>query len=212
MKDLQVFTTEHGVATLILKEIPYQGKAYIILRDSLEPMALAGECADFCRVCGAEEIYAAGSDALSEYPFHTAMWEMSCLRETIPDTDAALFPVQERTLGRWQEIYNRKVRRVPNGAWMTQKDGEEMLKKGDGYFIHRSGVLLGIGRAGAGRIDWVASVTPGGGGDVVKALAHATTEERISLTAASANRKAVALYESLGFLKTTEISRWYRIR
>ena len=29
MKDLQVFTTEHGVASLILKEIPYQGTAYI---------------------------------------------------------------------------------------------------------------------------------------------------------------------------------------
>ena len=212
MKDLQVFTTEHGVATLILKEIPYQEKAYVILRDSMEPIALARECADFCRACGAEQIYATGSAVLSEYPFHTAMWEMSCIRESFPDTDAALFPVQEQTLARWRDIYNQKVRKVPNGAWMTHGDGEEMLKKGDGYFIHRSGVLLGIGRAGADRIDWVASVTPGGGGEVVRALIHATTEDRISLTVASTNQKAVALYESLGFLKTAEISRWYQIR
>lgn len=212
MKDLQVFTTEHGVASLILKEIPYQETAYIILRDSLEPLALARECADFCRACGGSRIYATGSDALTEYPFYTSMWEMCCLRESLPDTDAALWPVQEKTLKTWQDIYNQKVWNVPNGAWMTRSDAEKMLDTGDGYFVHRGDTLLGIGRAGAGRIDWVASVTPGAGADAVKALAHAATEDTISLTVASANQKAVKLYERLGFLRTAEISRWYRIR
>lgn len=212
MKDLQLFTTEHGVASLILKEIPYQETAYIILRDSLEPMALAQECADFCRACGAEKIYAAGSDVLAEFPFYTAMWEMSCFRESIPDTDAALWPVQEKTLTRWQDLYNQKVRKVPNGAWMTNSDGEKMLASGDGYFVHRGDRLLGIGRASADRIDWVASVVPGAGADVVKALAHAATEDTISLTVASANQKAVKLYESLGFLRKGEISKWYQLR
>ena len=77
MKDFPFFTTEHGVATLILKEIPYQETAYIILRDSQEPLALAGECVDFCRACGAERIYATGHDVLAAYPLYTAMWEMS---------------------------------------------------------------------------------------------------------------------------------------
>ena len=40
MKDFPVFTTEYGVASLILKEIPYQGTAYITLQDSLEPEKL----------------------------------------------------------------------------------------------------------------------------------------------------------------------------
>ncbi len=212
MKDLQVFTTEHGVASLILKEIPYQETAYVILRDSLEPMALARECADFCRACGGSRIYATGSDALTEYPFYTAMWEMCCVRESLPDTDAALWPVQEKTLKTWQDIYNQKVRNVPNGAWMTHADAVKMLETGDGYFIHRGDTLLGIGRAGADRIDWVASVILGAGADVVKALAHAATEDTLSLTVASANQKAVTLYERLGFLRTAEISKWYRIR
>ena len=146
MKDLPVFTTEHGAATLILKEIPYQETAYIILRDSLEPLALAKECAEFCRACGAEKIYVTGHDTLSAYPFYTAMWEMSCLRKSIPDTDAALWPVQEKTLTQWQRIYNEKVKKVPNGAWMTNADAEKMLQDGDGYFIHRGETLLGIGR------------------------------------------------------------------
>ena len=212
MKNLPVFTTEYGVATLILKEIPYQETAYIILHDTLEPLLLAKECADFCRACGAERIYARGNDALEKYPLFTAMWEMTCLRESIPDTDAALWPVQEQTLTQWQEIYNQKVKTVPNGAWMTDADAKDMLAKGDGYFVHRGDTLLGIGKVSADRIDWVASVKPGAGADVVKALIHATTEDRVSLTVASVNQKAVTLYESLGFLKTAEIARWYTIR
>ena len=212
MKNLPVFTTEYGVASLILKEIPYQETAYIILQDTLEPLLLAKECADFCRACGAERIYARGNDALEKYPLFTAMWEMTCLRESIPDTDAALWPVQEQTLTQWQEIYNQKVKTVPNGAWMTDADAKDILSKGDGYFVHRGDTLLGIGKASTDRIDWVASVKPGAGADVVKALIHATTENRVSLTVASVNRKAVTLYERLGFLKTAEIARWYTIR
>ncbi|MDO5546394.1 MAG: hypothetical protein Q4F81_11360 [Eubacteriales bacterium] len=212
MKDLPVFTTEHGAATLILKEIPYQETAYVILRDSLEPQALVRECADFCRACGAEKIYATGHDTLAVYPFYTAMWEMSCIREGIPDTDAALWPAQEKTLPQWQKIYNEKVKKVPNGAWMTNADAEKMMQTGDGYFIHRGETLLGIGRVSADRIDWVASVTPGAGADVVKALAHAATEDTIKLTVASVNQKAVQLYERLGFLQTAEISQWYQLR
>ena len=151
MKNLPVCTTEYGVATLILKEIPYQETAYIILQDTREPLLLARECANFCRACGAERIYARGNDALAEYPFFTAMWEMTCLRESIQDTDAALWPVQERTLTQWQEIYNQKVKTVPNGAWMTDADAKDMLSKGDGYFVHRGNTLLGIGKLGIHR-------------------------------------------------------------
>lgn len=212
MKDIPIFTTEYGVASLVLKEIPYQGSAYVIIRDSLEPEKLIGECASFCRACGAEEIYATGHAALETWPFYAAMWEMRCMASALPETDAALWPVQEETVEEWRAIYNKKVRRVPNGAWMTSADAAQMLKKGDGYFIHRGGMLLGIGRAQADTIDWVASVQPGAGREVVAALSSLLTEETVTLTAASTNEKAVRLYESLGFIKAKEISRWYRIR
>lgn len=212
MKDFPVFTTKYGVSSLILKEIPYQQTAYIIIRDSQEPEKLLEESTDFCRVCGAERIYATGSPVLDSRPFFTAMWEMRCPRTALPDTDAALWPVQEQTLEQWREIYNQKVKKVPNGAWMTAADGKQMLKKGDGYFIHRGDTLLGIGRASGDMIDWVASLKPGAGRDVVAALSHVVTEDTVRLTAASANGKAIQLYERLGFIKTAEISRWYRVK
>lgn len=211
MRDFPVFTTQYGVASLVLKEIPYRQCAYVIIRDSLEPEKLLEECVTFCRVCGAETIYATGHEILKQYPFYTAMWEMRCDRKSLRESGAALFPVQEKTLERWRSIYNEKVVKVPNGAWMTGADGKKMLQKGDGYFIHREGVLLGIGRASGGCIDWVASLRTGAGEAVVAALATLLTEETAELTVASTNTKAVALYERLGFAAVKEISRWYRV-
>ena len=211
MKDFPMFTTEFGVASLVLKEVPYQDCAYIIIRDALQPEELLKECVSFCRMCGAEWIYATGHKILEEKPLYTALIEMRCTVDSLPDTDAALFPVQERTLRQWLDIYNQKIVSVPNGAWMTDADGRKMLERGDGYFVHRGDKLLGIGMADAETIHWVASVQPGAGRDVVLALAHAVTADTVTLTVASENKKALNLYENLGFLKTKEISRWYRV-
>ena len=211
MKDIPVFATEYGIASLVLKEIPYQSAAYVTVRDSLEPERLLEECIGFCRACGADRIYATGHSELESRPLYTAMWQMQCSLEALPDTDAALWPVQENTLKQWQQIYNDKVRNLPNGAWMTDADARKMIDKGDGYFIHRGETLLGIGRASGDTIDWVASLQPGAGRDVLLALSHAITEETVLLTVASVNIKAVKLYENLGFLKNKELSRWFQI-
>ena len=211
MKNIPFFQTEYGIAALVLKEIPYQQTAYVTVLDAWKPEELLSECKKFCIMCGAERIFATGHDVLETRPFYTAMWEMQCCTEGLGDTDGALWPVQEQTLGKWRDIYNEKVRSLPNGAWMTEKDGREMLSKGDGYFVHRAGELLGIGRASADTIDWVASVMPGAGRDVVRALAHALWSETVKLTVASENTKALALYESLGFVKSRELSRWFEL-
>ena len=211
MRDFPMFTTEYGVASLVLREIPYQQTAYVTILDTQEPEKLLHECVSFSRVCGAERIYATGHEYLETYPLYTALWEMRCATDVLPDTDAALFPVQENTLDTWREIYNQKVTKVPIGAWMTEKAAKEMLAGGGGYFVHRDGKLLGIGLVGDGVIDWVASVQPGAGKDVVCALNHAIAADTVSLTVASANEKAVALYEKLGFVKVAERKKWYLV-
>lgn len=211
MKDIPVFTTENGAASLILREIPARKAAYVRIQSSRTPEALALECACFCRMCGAETVYAAGDPALEAYPFHTAVLRLARPVEGLPDTDAALFPVQEETLERWREIYNEAMASVPNASWMTLSDAREMLREGDGYFVHRGEELLGIGRASGETIWTLAAVKRGAGADVVLALTHALTGDRVVLEAASENRRAMALYERLGFLKIQELSRWYRL-
>ena len=212
MKDFPAFTTENGVASLILREIPYREEAYIRIRSSLSAQALAEECAQFCTMCGAEKVYATGHEDLEKYPLHTSVLQMRADLASIADTDAALFPVQEQTAAQWRQIYNERMRDVANASWMTQRDEDEMLQKGDGYFVHRNGELLGIGRASAEKIDIVIAVKRGAGSEVLCALCHALTGDIVELEVASVNEKAVRLYERLGFLATKELSRWYRIR
>ena len=211
MNDIPVFTTEFGVASLFLREIPYRQRAHIKIQSSLEPEKLLEECVAFCRACGAEWIDAAGHEYLEKYLLITALYAMQCDRDIIGQTDACLFPVTEETVGKWLEIYNARMADIPNAAYMDSKDGRQLLKTGDGYFVHRDGELLGIGKAAGDFIDTVISVQPGMGETVVKALCSVLTEDAVRLMVAGANERAVRLYERMGFVKTKELSRWYRV-
>lgn len=211
MKDIPVFNTEFGVASLFLREIPYRQRAHIKIQSSLEPEKLLEECVGFCRACGAEWIDAAGHGYLEKYPLITALYEMQCARDAIGAADACLFPVTEETVGKWLEIYNTRMADIPNAAYMDSSNGKELLKTGDGYFIHRDGLLLGIGKAAGDFIDTVVAVQPGMGETVVKTLVSILTEDTVRLMVAGANQRAVRLYERMGFVKTKELSRWYRV-
>lgn len=211
MRDFPVFTTEYGVASLFLREIPYRGRAHIKLQSTQEPDKLLEECIAFCRMCGAEWIDAAGHEYLKKYPLITAIVAMQCDRQVIGQSDACLFPVTEQTLQRWLDIYNERMADIPNAAYMDSRDGRKLLEDGDGYFVHRDGQLLGIGKAKDDFIDTVISVQPGAGQTVVQALCSALQSDRVRLWVASANTRAVRLYERMGFLTVGQISHWYRV-
>lgn len=211
MRDIPMFTSEYGVASLFLKEIPYRGRAHIKIQSSLEPEKLLEECVGFCRACGAEWIDAAGHEYLAEYPLITTLVSMQCSRDAIGETDACLFPMTGETMQTWLDICNQRMADVPNAAYLDSKDGWELLHKGNAYFIHKNGELLGIGIAAGDFIDTVVSVKPGAGETVVRALASLLTEDTVRLMVADANTRAVRLYERMGFVKVKELSRWYRI-
>ena len=211
MRDFPVFTTENGVASIVLREIPYRGEAYITLRDSLQPKALLAECVDFCKMAGAARIYATGHSLLEEYPLHTAVVKMQVLRENIPQAEAALFPVTEQTAEQWRSLYEQRMGGVPNAATMTREDMKNLLAGGGGYFVHTDGELLGIGIARGDMIEAIASCKPGAGERVLLSLCSALFSEKVVLEVATANSRAMALYHRLGFLETEELSRWYRV-
>ena len=78
MKDFPMFDTEFGIASLVLKEIPYKGEAYILLREVWDAEQLLAECVSFCRMAGAEKIFATGheeymSEAFEVYAFDYLM-------------------------------------------------------------------------------------------------------------------------------------------
>ena len=111
MKDIPVFTTENGAASLTLREIPYRQEAYIRIQDVQENgfEDHLKECVSFCRMCGAETICASGPEILADYPLYTTVLEMRG-EATVEVADLkSLFPVTEATVSQWREIYNEKI-------------------------------------------------------------------------------------------------------
>lgn len=212
MKDFPVFDTEYGIASLVLKEIPYKGIAYIILREVWDAEKLLGECISFCRMCGAETICAAGHESVEQYPLYTTVLEMRGEAVVNRDLLKSLFPVTASTVARWRTIYNEKMRGIDNAATMTAFEEKRIVESGGAYFVHRDGDLLGIGWLEDTQLLAIAATRPGAGSMVMNTLMSLVEGAQIRLEVASTNERAIRLYEKMGFLKTREISRWYRVR
>ena len=210
MKDFPVFVTENGAASLVLKEIPYRQEAYITLRDSRTPQALLEECAVFCRACGAEQVYATGHEILENFPLHTVMLEMRGIPQVDENFIANLFPVTEPTVSRWRELHNKAMKNTANVGTLETKD-EERILQGGAYFVHRDGVLLGIGWLQEETLEVIAAAYPGAGKYVLHTMASVCPGVPLRLEVASTNGRAIALYEKIGFVKVKELSRWYRV-
>ncbi len=211
MRDIPVFTTEYGIASLMLGQIPYRGCAYIRLQSTGQPHLLLKECVSFCKACGAEQFYATGHPALEEFPLYTAVVNMGISLDALPPTDAALFPLLPENAKKWQQIYNDSMKNVPLAAYLNDRDLEQLLRSGGGYFVHQAGQLLGIGKALDGVLHAVASLIPGSGKDAVSALCSSLTTDTVVLEVASENKRAMALYQRMGFLLTGEKERWYQV-
>ncbi len=210
MKDFPFFTMEYGVVSLVLKQIPYRGCAYVKLLQ-VQPGKLEDlleECVSFCRMAGAETVFASGEESLDAYPLHTAVWEM---QRTAGEEEpgASLFPVTEQTAAQWRTIYNEKMRFVDNAATLEARDEQKLISSGGAYFVHRNGQLLGIGWLEGDTLLALAAVVPGMGQTVLETLLSIRAGEPVRLEVASTNQKAIRLYERMGFLKTREVSRWH---
>ena len=211
MKDFPMFTTEYGVASLFMKESPYKEKAYIVIHSSEQPEELLRECVSFCRICGAEEVFASGHEYLEQYPLHTIIYEMQGEVQADESKVEHLWPVTRETVGQWREICNRRMRDIDNSATQEARDEKEILESGDAYFVHHSGELLGIGWIRDGELLELASVVPGAGERVMHTLMSILPGQVLKLQVVSTNLRAISLYERLGFIKTAEKTRWFQV-
>lgn len=214
MKNIPIFSTEYGTASLILREIPYKKIAYVTSASPLPGRLpeLAQACGAFCRAAGAERVYLSLPEkADCPWPVYTEIFTMACRREGLLPGDAAVFPVLPEHAHEYRERYNQAMAEVDNVATMTRADEETLLSEGGGYFVHRDGQLLGLGQIVDGELRTVVSQRKGGGEAVVRALAELAQEDTIRLQVVSTNFRAIRLYTRLGFVTTEVKSRWYQI-
>ena len=204
-----MFTTENGIASLILRAIPTQGVAYLHLQSSVTPEKLLEECVSFCRSAGAEQIFATGDPVLEKKPLFTTVCHLRGTVSGVGETDCCLFPVTEKTWPEFCRIYNEKMASVPTAQMLRLLDREEYGK--NAYFVHRDGVLQGIGVVSDNEISAIAACQKGAGRDVLAALCRVLPGEEVILQVADSNQKAMSLYSRCGFLKTGEGTHWYKI-
>lgn len=212
MRDFPVFTTEYGVASLILREIPYRQEAYIHLQATEQPEELLRECVSFCTACGAEKIYARGHVILERYPLHCSILEMrgeACIEESKIEN---LWPVTQKTVGKWRTFLNERLASVDNAGTLQRQGEKEILNSGGAYFVHHEGTLLGAGWIQEDELRLIASAEPGLGERVMHTLLSLVPGTQIRLEVASTNTRAIHLYDKMGFIPTAEKSKWYKIR
>ena len=213
MRDFPIFTTEYGVSSLVLREIPYKNVAYIRIRDVQDDFFAQhlAECVAFCRMAGAERIFAAGNEKLEAYPLYTAVLEMRGQARPDPEKVRCLFPVTEATVSRWRSIYNERMTGVDNAGILESREEGQILQSGGAYFVHEDGRTLGIGWLEGSKLLAVAAVEPGAGERVMHTLMSLTDGESMTLEVASTNERAIRFYERMGLVITAELRRWYRV-
>lgn len=212
MRDFPFFTTEYGVASLILREVPYREEAYIHIQEA-QPEHLAEhiqQCRDFCRAVGAEHIYIKEYPGLPQLPLHTQMVQMSGTAWVDLEKLCALFPVTEATVGRWRAYHNRRMAGIDNAATLEAREEGKILESGGAYFVHQDGQLLGIGWLEDTKLLTVAAES-GQGEWVMHSLMSLVEGAQMTLEVASTNKRALALYQRLGFVATRPLDSWYRL-
>lgn len=212
MRNIPMFVTENGAASLTLAQIPYRGVAYIQLLHSADPEAMLRECYDFCRAAGAEKVYAWGHPVVERFPFYASVQLFEGTRSHLPETNYLAEPVTDEELEQWREIYNQKMTDVACAAYMTIPLAKQYREEGTAYMVRDpNGQLCGIGTVKEDRIGALISLCPGMGGDVLCALARHITAEKIVLEVSSTNDRAIRLYLRHGLRCVEEISQIHEI-
>ena len=210
MKDIPAFATENGVAALSLQQIPHTGIAHITIHSTQCFNEFLQECVGFCRAVGAQQILACGHKGLLKFPVYTQILRMqSPVLEN--NNEDCLFPVTDRTLDRWIDIYNAGMKKVSNALILSKRMGTSLLQKGTAYFVHSDGELLGIGMAEGNRVEAIVSCKKGMGERVLKALCGAICGDTVTVEVADNNRPAMSRYRRLGFVTTNVVKVWHDV-
>ncbi len=219
MNNIPVFTAQGGTATLILREIPISGKAYVLLRTVLPGQAenLVAECASFCRMCGAEQIFAAWEDG--ELPFLSPAYDIYLLhvaKSALPEgKPVTLIPMAPENDAIYQRIYNRCFFHVSHALSYDRGQIARIYREHQRAFLalDEDDKPYGIGELHGDELAAIAVLPKyrGMGTDLAVSLLQLCPGEDLSVTVASDNEAAMHLYEKLGFHLSGIESRWFQV-
>ena len=217
MKNIPMFTSSYGLATLILKEIAWNGRAYVLVRSVWNDQiaALLDECRSFCRAVGAEEIYASW-DA-EELPAEHAwdMIDMACPKSALPAPrqTVELEQATPETAEDYLRIYNQCFRDVPAAASYDRKSLEPLYGEDLIWLAKVRGQYAAVAEISKEGLEGIAVLPEfrGLGFDLAAAVLRMVPSTEVRLKVASTNVRARRLYDRLGFAEVGISRRWYRL-
>lgn len=217
MKNIPMFTSSCGLATLILKEIAWNSRAYVLVRSvwNDQTAALLDECRSFCRAVGAEEIYASW-DA-EELPAEHAwdMIDMACPKSALPAPrqTVELEQATPETAEDYLRIYNQCFRDVPAAASYDRKSLEPLYGEDLAWLAKAKGQYAAVAEISKEGLEGIAVLPEfrGLGYDLAAAVLRMVPSTEVRLKVASTNVRARRLYDRLGFAETGISRRWYRL-
>ena len=217
MKNIPMFTSSCGVATLILREIGWNGCAYVLVRSvwNGQTAQLLEECRGFCRAVGAEAVYASW-DA-NELPAEHAYDMIAMTRHKAglpaPERAVELEQVTPETAEDYLRIYNQCFRDVPSAASYDRRSLEPLYGEDLAWLARVDGQSAGVAEISKEGLEGIAvlSAFRGLGRDLALSVLPMVPSPTLRLKVASTNHRAIALYDRLGFAPEKTERRWYRL-
>ena len=217
MKNIPMFTSSYGVATLILREIGWSGHAYVLVRSvwNGRTAQLLEECRGFCRAVGAEEIYASWDT--NELPAEHAYDMISMIRPKAdlpePAQPVDLEQVTPETAEEYLRIYNRCFRDVPGAASYDRKSLEPLYGEDLAWLARVDGQFAGVAEISKEGLEGIAVLPEfrGLGRELALSVLPMVPSPTLRLKVASTNHRAMALYDHLGFVREKLERRWYQL-
>lgn len=215
MKNIPMFTSAYGVATLVLREIGWNGHAYVLVRSvwNGQTAELLEECRSFCRAVGADTVWACWET--NELPAEHAydMITMARPKAGLPAPDRAveLEQVTPETAEAYLRIYNQCFRDVPSAASYDRKSLEPLYGEDLAWLARVDGQYAGVAEISKEGLEGIAVLPEfrGLGRNLALSVLPMVPSVTLRLKVASTNLRAIALYERLGFAPEKLERRWY---
>ena len=217
MKNIPLFTSAYGIATLILREIPWSGSAYVLVRSvwNDQAAALLEECCGFCRAVGAEQIFAAYDTEPLPAEHAYDMWVMSRPKKglPLPASEVILEPLSRENRDVYLRIYNQCFRQVPSAASYDQSSLEPLYGEDLAWLAKVDGAFAGVAEISKEGLEGIAVLPEyaGLGTDLALSVLPMVPSTELQLKVASTNERAIRLYRRLGFVEKSVNKVWWRL-